>query len=368
LSGKADGSELAIQYKDIFVKTAKTTCTVDFKSVIGPGDSYDLPSFKTVYQDWEVTGAFHHKNGLPWTCEVHSKSLPFKGLPGMLPRLKNTTIDGDGSLDLTFSQAAGTLPFKVNGKVLLKGIGVTLPQEPYLQNMTGPIIVTDNVIKIPAMTFKSFDGTCVAGVTLNGNTLAYNYGFDLKNVSAQEAVNASVDAYVTQNPGDYKDKLFGTMNLAYAGSGRGFSEAQMMATASGLGHYSIDGAKVKGFAVIKTINNYLKDQSDEMNFDQITGNLVMKNKVFSYTANTTGKVGAIRETGSINVADMVYAPDMKIQCDIKKEFLNSDALQNALPSGIRGLIKNPDWIADDNGNVPLDAKFTGAVKDNHYSY
>jgi hypothetical protein len=252
--------------------------------------------------------------------------------------------------------------------VLLKGIGITLPQEPYLQNMTGPIIVTDNVIKIPAMTFKSFDGTCVAGVTLNGNTMAYNYGFNLKSVSAQEAVNASVDAYVTQNPESYKDKLFGTMNLAYAGSGRGFSGTQMISTASGLGNYSIVGAKITGFAVIKTINHYFKDQSDEMDFDQITGNLVMKNRVFSTTATTTGKVGAIREAGSINVADMVYSPDMKIQCDIKKEFLNSDALQSGLPDGIKGLVKNPDWIADDNGNVPLDAKFTGPVKDNNYSY
>ncbi len=368
LSGIADGSELAIKYKDLFVKTAKSVCKVDFKSVISPDGSYDLPSYKVLYQDWEVTGAFHHKNNAPWSAEAHSKALPFKGLPGMLPKLKNTTIDGSGSLDLSFVQVKGPLPFKTNGRIQIKGVGITLPQEPYLQEMNGPINVTDNVIKIPGITFKSFDGTGVYEFILNGNTQAYSYSFNLKNVSAQKAINASVDAYVTKNPSDYKDKFFGLMNFAYAGSGKGFSEDQMIANAAGSGNYSITNAKVKGFAVIKAVNKYFKDQSDEMPFDQIAGNLVMKNKVFSYTANTNGKVGAIREAGAINVADMIYASDMKIQYDVKKEFLNSDSLQAGLPDFARGLLKNPDWLSDDKGNVPLDVKFTGKVKDNNYSY
>jgi hypothetical protein len=41
----------------------------------------------------------------------------------MLPKLKNTTIDGSGSLDLSFVQAKGPLPFKTNGKIQLKGVG-----------------------------------------------------------------------------------------------------------------------------------------------------------------------------------------------------------------------------------------------------
>jgi hypothetical protein len=158
------------------------------------------------------------------------------------------------------------------------------------------------------------------------------------------------------------------MNFAYAGSGKGFSEDQLIASATGSGNYSIVNAKVKGFAVIKAVNKYFKDQSDEMPFEQISGNLGMKNKMFSYTANTNGKVGAIHETGAINVAEMVYAPDMKIQCDVKKEFMNSDSLQAGLPDFARPLVKNPDWIADDKGNVPLDVKFSGKVKDNNYSY
>jgi hypothetical protein len=234
--------------------------------------------------------------------------------------------------------------------------------------MNGPINVTDNVIKIPSMTFKSFDGTGALGVTLNGNSQAYAYSFNLKNVNTQKAVNASIDAYVVKNPSDYKDKIFGTMNFAYAGSGRGFSGDPMIASAVGSGNYSLVNAKVKGFAVIKTINKYFKDSSDEINFETIAGTLGMKNKIFSYTANTTGKVGAFRETGGINVANMAYSPDMKVQCDIKKDFINSDSVQGNLPDEIKPLVKNPDWIADDKGNIPLDVKFTGPVSSNNWSY
>lgn len=361
LTGKADGSDLAIQYKDLFVKTAKTTCTVDFKSVIGPGNSYDLPSFKAVYQDWEVTGAFHHKNGVPWTCEVHSQSLPFKGLSGMIPKLKNTRIDGDGSLDLSFSQTSGDLPFNADGKVVLKGIGITLSQEPYLQDMNGTILITDNVIRIPAVTSSTFDGTEAMGVTVNFKTQAYAYNFNLKNVNAQKVVNASVDAYVTQNPQEDKDKLYGTMNLVYAGAGKGFSSDSMMTSATGSGNYSLVKAQVKGIAAIKTINNFFKDKSDEINFDQIAGTLAMKNKVISYTANTTGKAGAIREAGGINVVEMVYSPDMKVQCDIHKDLLDSDAIKGQIPAPYRDKF-DLSLVADANGNVPIDFRFTGSVK------
>lgn len=372
LSGTADGSNLAIQYQDKFVKTDKTPCKVDFKSVnrLDQG-TYDVPSFKIHYQDWDVTGAFHYRANGAYSGEVHSRSLPFQGLPGMFPKLKNTTVNGSGSLDLNFSQVLGKADsLKVDGLVNLKGVGIILPkQEPYLEDITGPIYLNGALLRIPKETFKSFDGTGAAGVTWNFVTQAYTYGFVLKDVSAQKAIDASIDAYVTtKDYTDYKDKLFGNLNLSYAGSGRGFGGDEMIATALGNGSYTLDHSKVKGLSVVKAINKYFKDSSDEIAFERIKGNLVMKNKVFAYTADTNGKVGAIRETGAINLADMVYAPDMKVQADVKKEFLSSDAVLAGVPAELRGLVKNTDWLADANGNIPVDFKFTGPVKQNNYAY
>jgi len=365
LSGVADGTELTVRYKDLFVKTTKTPCKVDFKSTISQDGSYDLPSFKVVYAKWEVTGAYHNRKGSPWTCEVYSKSLPFAGLPEMVPKLKNTTIDGGGSLDLKLTQAlSSAAPFKAYGKVVLRGISITLPQEPYLQNMNGPILLEGTIARIPLMTFKSFDGSGAMGVTVNygAASLAYTYGFSLKNVDGQKAINASVDAYVTQNPADYKDKIFGTMNLAYSGSGRGTSGDQMIASQTGTGNYAIDKGKVKGFPLIKAINGLFKDKSDEVSFERITGTLAMKNKVFSYTVNNSGKVGTLKAVGAINTVDMTYSPDMKIQGDIKKEFLDQEALKGQMPAQYRDKANMMDLIADDNGNIPLDFRFTGSVK------
>ncbi len=370
LSGTADGSGLTLQYKDIFVKTDKTPCSVEFKSVNKMKEGiYDVPSFKVVYADWTVTGSLHY-TGSAWSCNVHSDSLPFKGLPNMLPKLSKTIIDGGGSLDLSFASAKGkTLPFLVNGRIALKNVGVTLPQEPYLESMNGDIECVNNVIRIPGITFKAFDGSGALGVTFNGNTYAYSYGFRLSNVNAQKAVDGTVDAMVTtKDLTKYKDILYGTMNFAYAGSGKGTSGDPMMASQAGSGNYSLVNAKIKGLAVIKAINGYLKDKSDEINFDKIDGILAMKDKVFSFTTNSVGKVGAIHETGGIEMVKMAYSPDMEVRCDIRQDFIDFTAVSSGIPPAFSGIVKNAGYLTDGNGNVPIDLKFTGPVSENHYSW
>jgi hypothetical protein len=370
LSGTADGSKLALAYKDLFVKTADTTCKVEFKTLnqLSRG-IYDVPLIKVTYNNWEVSGAFHYRNDGSFSGEIHSKALPFEGLPAMIPKLKRASFDGTGSVDVAFSKGgAKKASLNANGQILLKGVGITLPQEPYLENMTGAINFTGNVVRVPGISFSSFDGTGEAGVTYTFDSQACGYAFNLKNVDAQKAIDSSIDAYITTKDfSAYKDKLYGKLNLVYAGLFRGLSGGAMVATSLGTGSYSLTQAKVKGFSVIKTINQYFKDSSDEIDFDQIAGNLGMKNKVFSYTANCVGKVGQIRETGGIDVSQMVYSPDMMIQCDIKKSFVNSDAAMSGLPAMVRGQVKNVDWLADGQGNIPVDVKFTGAVSDNHYS-
>ncbi|HET9870389.1 MAG TPA: hypothetical protein VFR02_07840, partial [bacterium] len=136
----------------------------------------------------------------------------------------------------------------------------------------------------------------------------------------------------------------------------------------GTGSYVLAQAKLKGFPVIKTINQYFKQSSDEIDFDQVAGNLGMKDKVFSYTANCTGKVGQARVVGGIDCVKLAYSPDMKVQCDIKQEFVNSDSVKSGLPPALQGQVRHLDWLADSQGNIPVDLKFTGVAAENHYNW
>jgi len=359
LKGTADATNLSIQYQDMFVKASKAACKVDFDA-INSGNAYDVKSFHVVYRDWAVDGSFLYKNGISYSGEIHTKDLPLAGLSSDIPRLKNDKIDGTVAMNLTYSQLLnkpGSL--KLAGPIVLKGIGFSLPNEPYIQNLNAQIDANYPNFKIQNATFGGFDGTGVASLLINvGKTLAYSYAFDLKNVNAQKAINASVDAYVTLNQEKYKDKLSGTMNFAYKGMGHGTAAAEMMASAAGSGNYSIANGTVKGYSAITAMNNFFKDKSDQIVIDSIAGNISIKNKVVTYTATANGKVGQVRANGAVNLITYNYEPDMKVQCDIHKDYLDSDAIKSQMPASVRDKV-DINRLADSNGNVPLDFHFTG---------
>lgn len=359
LKGTADATDLSIQYQDMFVKAPKAACKVDFDA-INSGNAYNVKNFHLVYQDWAVDGSFLYKNGISYSGEIHTNDLPLAGLSNDVPRLKNDKIDGTVAMNLIYSQLLnkpGSL--KLVGPIVLKGIGFSLPNEPYIQNLNAQIDANYPNFKILNATFNGFDGTGVASLLLNvGKTLAYSYAFDLKNVNAQKAINASMDAYVTLNPEKYKDKLSGTMNFAYKGTGHGTASAEMMASAVGSGNYSIANGTVKGYSAITAMNNFFKDKSDQIVIDSIAGNISVKNKVITYTATANGKVGQVRANGAVNLITYDYAPDMKVQCDIHKDYLDSDAIKAQMPDNVKDKA-DINRLADSNGNVPLDFHFTG---------
>ena len=54
----------------------------------------------------------------------------------------------------------------------------------------------------------------------------------------------------------------------------------------------------------------------------------------------------------------VCAPEIKIQSDIHKEFLDLDAVKTQLPDNIKDKF-DPKLLVDSNGNVDLDFHITG---------
>jgi hypothetical protein len=202
------------------------------------------------------------------------------------------------------------------------------------------------------MTFQAFEGSNTLGVTLNGNTEAYNFAFNLKNVSGQKAINYSMDAFVTKNPATYKDMLYGGLNMAFQGSGHGFSNAQMQSSLVGSGTFNILNARIKGIAMIKLLNSLFKDTSDELKTERIDGDLSIKNQIVTYNAHSSDKVANNRIHGAINFS-AVYAPEMRIESDIKKEYANLSKVQSLLPGMDLNCVYNPD------GTLPFDLRLTG---------
>jgi AsmA family/AsmA-like C-terminal region len=368
LKGTADGSELAIQYKDLFVKQAHSPCKLEFSSVIGPnGSFYDLPSFDAIFQDWELKGSFHYRAGASYSCALHSKALPLKGISTVVPKFAKANFSGAAALDLSVSQVLGKpKTLAMSGRADLQDIGIALPNDPNLfQELNGTIVFKGSTIKLIGASFKTFEGTGTASILadLAPNPMPYSYVFALKNVSAQEAIDGWVDVAVTQGQADYKDKLYGSMGVTFQGTGKGFSTDVMEKNMAGSGTYAVLNGKVKGYPFITKINGFFKDKSDEINFDAITGTLGLRNEIFAYTGTTEGKVGLIRVNGGVDFNGN-YNPNMKIQCDIHEEFVDSDAIKSQLPSAVQSHW-DPSWLTDSNGNIPMDFNFTGKAKGNY---
>ena len=246
----------------------------------------------------------------------------------------------------------------------MNGIGITLPADPRIfEDLKGTILFAGSSVKLTGTTFKTFGGTGAAAVAVNlaADPMAYSYAFSLKGVSAQEAVDGWIDVAVTKDLSEYKDKLFGTMDISYQGNGSGLSTELAENSAAGSGVYAFTDAKVKGLAAVKAINGIFKDKSDEITFAKISGKLGLKKKVFSFTADTIDKVGSIGVAGGVNF-DGDYTPEMKVQSDIKKEFLDSDEIKKMLGG------RDVSLGMDEKGNLPVDFKFTGKASENHWSY
>ena len=129
------------------------------------------------------------------------------------------------------------------------------------------------------------------------------------------------------------------------------------ASLNGSGDYAINNGTVKGYAIITFLNAFFKDKRDGITLDSLTGNFTAKNTTLTFTANGNGKMGQIRANGTLNMQTWLCAPEIKIQSDIHKDFLDSDAIKAQLPDNIKDKF-DINLLADSNGNVPLDFRIT----------
>jgi uncharacterized protein involved in outer membrane biogenesis len=247
---------------------------------------------------------------------------------------------------------------KIQGDMAFKGFTY---RKFKFQNATANTNLSGGLMKMTA-SVAGFGGQANGALNSDVSTKnwRYSYSLDLKGVSAQQLINDCVDSFVEKDQEEYKDTIFGTMNMDLKGTMSGNTGDAMAKSLTGEGPFTITGTKLKKFAVIKYMNDFFKDKSEEIAMDTIIGKLSIKDEIVSFTADTTGKVGKLHAVGGVDF-DGIYKPDLKVQCDVKKAFLDSDSVKSKLPAAIRDKW-DVNRMADDQGNIPVDFKFTGPAK------
>jgi len=272
--------------------------------------------------------------------------------------IKALSVKGtwDGGVFVVSGDEVDFLP---HGQAALKNVGLSLGNEPYFQNLNSVVEFSPALIKAQNTTFNAFDGSGVVSFLLTqGKTPGYFIAIDLKNVNTGKTVNTNVDAYAAKSAANYKDKFDGKLNLIFKGTYQGTTAAEKMSSLNASGSYSISSGTIKGYPLITFLCSFFKDKGNAIVVDTISGNFNAKNSVLAFTAVGNGKMGQVRANGAINMVTQYYAPDMKVQCDIHKDFLDSNAIKAQLPDNIKDKF-DINLLADSNGNVPLDFHFTG---------
>jgi hypothetical protein len=227
-----------------------------------------------------------------------------------------------------------------------------------LENATASMTLVKKQFKTVA-SVAGFSGKASASMTADLNQAPLSYGYDLSllGVSAQSAINDGVDSFVTKNPENYKDKVTGTMDFKFAGSG--LMDAEPAKSLKGNGTFKIASASVQGLAMLGGMMDSLKDSPKAVKMDTLDGTLVVADSKVSVTANSSGEFGKVRLNGAVGF-DGNYAPEMRVETDIKKEMLDSKKVFGFLPSSLQSRV-DVNRAADAQGFIPVDFKFTGAV-------
>jgi len=244
---------------------------------------------------------------------------------------------------------------QVNGRMTVKSF---FYRKLKLENATANITLAKKQFKTAA-SVAGFSGKASAVMTADLNKAPLSYGYDLSllGVSAQSAINDGVDSFVTKNPENYKDKVTGTMDFKFAGSG--LMDAEPAKSLKGNGTFKISGAKVQGLAMLGGVMDSLKDSPKAVKMDTLDGTLAVADSKVSVTANSSGEFEKIRVNGAVGF-DGNYAPEMRVETDIKKDQLDSKKVFSFLPASLQSRI-DVNRAADAQGYVPVDFKFTGAV-------
>jgi hypothetical protein len=208
---------------------------------------------------------------------------------------------------------------------------------------------------------KGFEGASSGSfqMDLAQAVVPYSFGLQMTGVQAQAAIGEAVDSFVTKNPEQYKDKISGTMNFKFDGTGRGFDPDQAPKNLKGQGTFSLTDVRIKALAMMGGLFKNLKDKKEEMKMERLDGTVSVSDRKVALKANSAGSTGKLAADGVIGF-DGMYAPQMMVLNDIRKEYLDSDAFLGSMPDSVKSRV-NVDKVADDQGFVPVDFKLTGPV-------
>jgi hypothetical protein len=234
---------------------------------------------------------------------------------------------------------------QMGGRVTFKGFRY---RELKMTNAVAQVTLAKRQFKTTA-TVAGFSGTAAAVVTadLTKAPLPYGFSIDLKGVSAKTAINDAVDSFVKKKPESLKDKVTGTMDLKFAGP-VGWTPSPPIPF--GERDLPVSGATVQGVAMLGGVVESLKDDTKTLKMDKLDGTLAVADRKVALTANSAGDFGRLRVKGAVDF-DGVYAPEMRVETDVRKALVDSKKLFGALSEDLQRRI-DVDRAADAQGYVP----------------
>jgi hypothetical protein len=129
----------------------------------------------------------------------------------------------------------------------------------------------------------------------------------------------------------------------------------------GTGPVLVTGVRVQGLAMLGGLFKNLKQAKSEMKMDRLEGTVAFMDGKAVLDLKSEGETGRTRVKGSVGF-DGVYAPEMRVENDVKKEALDVDAYFGSLPESLRKKL-DINRAADAQGYVPVDFKLTGPASE-----
>jgi hypothetical protein len=124
---------------------------------------------------------------------------------------------------------------------------------------------------------------------------------------------------------------------------------------------AITGVRIQGLALLGGLFKNLKDKKNEMKLDKLDGTIQLVDGKAVLALKSEGTQGRMRVNGAIGF-DGFYAPELRIENDIRKDAMDVDTYFGSLPQSLRSKL-DINRAADAQGFVPIDFKLTGAVSE-----
>lgn len=236
------------------------------------GSNWSFPSLKAALPHTNISGtgriSSHMADFSISTKQLDNRDLPaLMGLIGMAP-IQGLSIEGKTPLSVNLSIPSGRGSLKASGKASIARLKLTTLTANQIE---APFSMTNGILTISTLTFKSYNGQQRGKVVMNFNRSPIQYSIltNMNGLDVNRALSANTAA---------KNTLYGTASVKGNVKGKGFDAGSLKNNLNGNADISVQKGTIKNFPLLAAINKLVKVTSgrgNDTNFDSLTGSFVI---------------------------------------------------------------------------------------------